>query len=713
VVAKHLRVWMFTGLWLISKLVMGQCVTPTLSTLTTTSCTMSLSWTPEPGALQYHVTYRKPGMPWTTVFVSDSSNLTITGLTPSTKYTVKMRAVYPGCFSAYTTPTNKKTTVSPAPVGLQADSTGHHEVWLSWEPVCGADSYTINWRKSSEIDWQTLSGITDPSGMVDSLPANKPYEARVIANCWYGSTAPSAIVSFHTTAYPIPDQPNIILIVTDDSRYDEYRPNGAPDYVELPAIERLANEGVNFAITTVPTPVCTPGRASIYTGLYPHANGAQLNAQAINPGIPTMAEILHDNGYYTAFVGKYGTGLGDPAGYDNWITSSKLTYINPPYRMNGVDTVFPGNLLEVYPQLCLQLLNEAPDDQPFLLTFCHRAPHDSITALPEHADLFAYDTMPFPDNFYEYANNYPSYYASWQLNWHPDTAETIEIKREKYRALKGVDQGVQLLYDWLEYRDQMDQTMIIYTSDNGFMEGEHLLDNKGMALHESLQVPLFIRYPARFSPATITNEIASVVDIMPTVLALAGITDTFGLHGLNLKDLAEGTVHRTEVLHQQTGIQILPDIRSVRSLEYLYSFHSCDNMVEEFFDLTTDPDENINQIYNPDYADIINVYREKLDSLRLAVNDTATLNIQNCHMVTDELRTANQNTALPWLLYPDVAIQLINALGSICLQSHITLEPQETIQIPVAHLPNGTYRLVMVHSNQVYQQQVQILHPYR
>jgi hypothetical protein len=102
---------------------------------------------------------------------------------------------------------------------------------------------------------------------------------------------------------------------------------------------------------------------------------------------------------------------------------------------------FPGNLLEVYPQLCLQLLNEAPDDQPFLLTFCHRAPHDSITALPEHADLFAYDTMPFPDNFYEYANNYPSYYASWQLNWHPDTAETIEIKREKIPGLKRCGSG--------------------------------------------------------------------------------------------------------------------------------------------------------------------------------------------------------------------------------------------------------------------------------
>lgn len=705
---------------------MSQCVTPTITTLTSGSCTLSLSWTAEPGAIQYHVSYRKTGTPWTTVFVSDSNNLTITGLLPSTKYTIKLRAVYPGCFSSFTSPTNKKTTTSPPPTGLQTDSTARHQVWLSWNPVCGADTYTIEWRKTGDLDWQSASGITEASWMIDSLPANKPYEARVTAQCWYGSTAPSGNITFNTQAYPEPEHPNIILIVTDDSRYDEYRVNGAPDYVELPAIERLSNEGVNFAITAVPTPVCSPGRAAIYTGLYPHANGVQLNAQAISPGIPTIAEILQSNGYYTAFVGKYGTGFGDPVGYNNWIISSQLTYINPPYRLNGIDTVFPGNLLEVYPQLCLELLNQAPDDQPFMLTFCHRAPHDSITALPEHADLFTYDTMPFPANFYPYENNYPNYYNSWQLKWHEDTLETIELKREKYRALKGVDQGIQKLYDWLEYRDLMDQTMIIYTSDNGFMEGEHLLDNKGMALHESLQVPLFIRYPAWFSPTNVTDEIASVVDITKTILDLAEIPDTFGLHGVNLKDLADGTISRTEVLHQQTGTQILPDIRSVRSLEYLYTFHSCDNLVEEFFDLTIDPQENINQIYNPDYADIINIYREKLDSLRQAVNDTAALTIQNCHMVSEDLRTAFTSTATPWLLYPNpadkwlrlqwgeasgpVSLQIVDALGRVCISSQLTASPYETMEIPVEQLPVGTYQVLIIHSSQLYQQQVQIIH---
>ncbi|HUM48261.1 MAG TPA: sulfatase-like hydrolase/transferase, partial [Chitinophagales bacterium] len=404
-------------------------------------------------------------------------------------------------------------------------------------------------------------------------------------------------------------------------------------WFETPAITRIAEEGVNFHITCPATSQCAPSRATFYTGLYPHNHGCIINGDHMNDSLPLIQQILKDNGYYTGFVGKYGQNLGTPQGFDWWAISLSDFYEDVIYTINDKDTFIAGHISDIYPQLALQFLNQVPEGKPFALFYFHRAPHGPIDPRPEDAVLYTTDPIPFPANFYKYTHDYPSFYYTSVYKWPYDSLETDTAKLLEYQAIAGVEDNTDTLTDWLESKNVLDKTFLMYTSDNGFIRGEHLLQGKGLAQDESLRLPLFIRYPKWFAAGTeISNEIAANIDIAPTLLELAGIPDTFGMDGVSLHQLYNHSVSRSEFFYEFGGTgTLIPPLRTVRSLQYKYTYYYCNSTTEEFFDLVNDPMENNNLINNDTYSPLIQTYREKLDSFRIAFGDYEPVPI-NCSL---------------------------------------------------------------------------------
>jgi arylsulfatase A-like enzyme len=192
----------------------------------------------------------------------------------------------------------------------------------------------------------------------------------------------------------------------------------------------------------------------------------------------------------------------------------------------------------------------------------------------------------------------------------------------EFQTLAGLEDNVTTFLSFLEQRGILDSTMVIFTSDNGYLKGEHQLEAKQIAQEESIRVPLFIRYPYWFPAGTVvTNEMAANIDIPLTMLHAAGIPEHLEWMALSLKKLYDQTVQRNYFFYEYAGESGSPTIRAIRSNQYKYVKHYCTNVTEEFYDLATDPKENVNLINNASFNSLISSYRFKLDSFRTAVGD--------------------------------------------------------------------------------------------
>lgn len=439
-----------------------------------------------------------------------------------------------------------------------------------------------------------------------------------------------------------PSLPNIIIILADDGRYDEYRPTGAPDWFVAPSIERIANQGANFTRAYVPTAMCAPSRASIYTGLYAHQHGADNNNTPYYDSLITIQQILEDQGYYTGFIGKYGQGFNAPNEFDYWINLESENYLNVNYNVNGVTTFIPGHTTDVLATFVNAFLDSTlvHSDQPFALFFFPLAPHPPAT--PRVEDKHAYDgqPIPFPTNFYAYDSLYPQFYYEGTSNWVKDSSETEDFIRERFCCLRGLDDNISDIFNFLDLYHEEDNTFMAYTSDNGYIYGQHLMRAKVFPIEEAIHVPLFVKYTPWFAPNTVvSNDLAEIIDLPATLLDLIGVEDTFGFEGISLHSLAAPDTLRHYVRYEYAGDDDgpggfnVPALRGVRSFNYLYSKANCDCFTEEFYDFSADPQQNQNEILNPDYQPLINQYRSILDSLMLAVDDTADLQMRNCEMI--------------------------------------------------------------------------------
>jgi len=438
------------------------------------------------------------------------------------------------------------------------------------------------------------------------------------------------------------DRPNIVFVMTDDARFDEFRPTGAPDWFVAPNIERIANEGANFTRTYASTPICGPSRASIYTGLYSHQTGTTNNGERFYDSLATIQEILHDQGYYTGFIGKYGNGFPSPVEFDYWVDiGDEEKYKSVWIKVNGVNVFVSGHITNAFNDYIDAFFDsvQVHSDKPFVLFFFPLAPHTPNTPRSTDAGLYMAEVAPFPENFYEYPSLYPDFYREAGSVWEKDTAATNKFIKDRFKCLIGVDDNMSHIFNYLDANGQTDSTFMLFTSDNGYINGEHRMRAKALPLDESIHVPLFVRYPTWFpEPVVIDNEILELIDIPKTLLNVAGIEDTFNFVGHSIKDLAEPDTMRHYAFYiyegsLPTAVFDVPDLRGVRGFNEAFYYSNCDCFTEEYYDFNADPQQNQNQILNPDYYQKVIEYRQILDSMRLSYNDTMPLLMTVCKLV--------------------------------------------------------------------------------
>ncbi|HKE43263.1 MAG TPA: sulfatase, partial [Steroidobacteraceae bacterium] len=420
-------------------------------------------------------------------------------------------------------------------------------------------------------------------------------------------------------------RPNIIFILLDDLRWDEV------DYpfVKVPNIHRIANEGVTFRNAFITTPLCSPSRASFLTGQYAHTHGITDNTDHSPRSyeLVTFPRLLHDAGYETAFIGKWHMGVDDSArpGIDYWVgMKGQGHYLDPELNVNGERRKYPGYFTDILNKFAVDFLKQ-PHAKPFLLYIAHKAVHPELTQYADgsvsdlgggqflpaerHKTLYAEDAIPHRASYGKAPQGKPALLR--QIGdlppLGPSTVTDDETIRNRLRMLASMDEGLGEMLAVLEAQKQLDNTLIIFTSDEGYFYGEHGLSaERRLAYEESIRIPLLMRYPKLIKAGSVLDQFALSIDIAPTVLAIGGAPAATDMHGRSLLPLLKGQriAWRDSVLVEYFSDKVFPRVvnmgyQAVRTQRWKYIHYVDLEGMDELYDLRTDPFEMSNVIAAP------------------------------------------------------------------------------------------------------------------
>jgi N-acetylglucosamine-6-sulfatase len=396
------------------------------------------------------------------------------------------------------------------------------------------------------------------------------------------------------------DRPNFLIIITDDQRYDtmEYMPNTQ---------QLIFDQGVTFSSGYVTTPFCCPSRASILTGLYAHNHDVHVNEDKLN--LPTLVADLHKNGYYTGIVGKYlNSWKGEPLPeFDYWVSffgGTVPNYYDPNLNINGKWEKKTGYITYLFKDYVIEFLKSASEQRkPFMLYFAPNAPHAPHTPLKEDKGLYT-DLPPvsYPNYNEADTSDKPLSISSKPLMTEEDSLQIEKTRMRQIQTLVSLDRSIGEIMQKLEETGELDNTVVIFISDNGKHWGEHRLSSKSTAYEESVKVPFAMRYPALIPTAYIESRLASNIDIAPTIYELSETKAPAIIDGLSLTKLfTPGAEWRKTLL-----LEAWPDRghwTAIHTGQYIYI--ETDNDLSEFYDLKIDPFEMDNKINDPKYQDLI------------------------------------------------------------------------------------------------------------
>jgi N-acetylglucosamine-6-sulfatase len=345
----------------------------------------------------------------------------------------------------------------------------------------------------------------------------------------FGAIVVSFVSIRSAIAQPSPpaDRPNIVFILADDPRWDSFACTGHP-FVKSPNIDRIANEGAKFTNYFVTTPLCSPSRASILSGMYVHKhgiidNGVLFDRTPQSMELKTVAQELQRSGYETAFIGKWH--MGDKPqprpGWDHWVAMpGHGVYIDCPLNEDGKDIKPKGYLTGVLNDFAVDYIKR-PHAKPYLLYLGERAWHDPFLPAERHKDLYAGEKIVRAPSVSDDLSGKPVLTQRRSL-MKPGEGPPSDAKMlDQLRTLAAVDESVGHIFDALEETGQLDNTVIIFSSDNGYFWGEHQLGDKRAAYEEGLRDPLLIRYPKLVKAGTVVRQLALNIDVAPTFLDLA------------------------------------------------------------------------------------------------------------------------------------------------------------------------------------------------
>lgn len=438
--------------------------------------------------------------------------------------------------------------------------------------------------------------------------------------------------------------PNILFIMSDDHAAHAVSAYGS-QINQTPNIDRIAASGTRFSNCFAVNSICTPSRAAILTGKYSHINGVTV-FNRFDGSQPHVAKMLRQAGYQTAIIGKWHL-FSDPTGFDYWnILPGQGRYQNPVMIEMGKTNVIKGYVTDVITDLSIQFLKNRDTTKPFLLLTHHKAPHREWTPDAKHAQMYDDADIPEPATFNDdyKGRSHAAAEATMQIGRDlkksdvkadpPAGLSDEALKKWNYqryikdylRCIASVDDNVGRLLDYLEQSGLSTNTIVIYTSDQGFFLGDHGWFDKRFMYEESLRMPFLASYPGVIKPGTVTDGMTLNVDFAPTFLELAGVKVPPEIQGRSIVPLLRGEhpndwrtsmYYRYYLYPQDHRVQPHYGVRNGR-YKLIY-FNKLDEW--ELFDLQKDPRELKNVYADPAYSDTVKQMKIELAALKKEVKD--------------------------------------------------------------------------------------------
>lgn len=482
-------------------------------------------------------------------------------------------------------------------------------------------------------------------------------------------------------------KPNIVVILTDDHSFQTIGAYGSP-YGATPNIDKLAREGMLFNKAFVANSICAPSRAILLTGKYSHKNGMRDNRDQFNIDQNIFPKELQHVGYQTAWIGKWHLGTY-PKGFNFWsVLPGQGQYYNPSLISMTGDTVrVEGYATDVITDLTIDWLEKRDRGQPFCVIVGEKAPHR--TWMPDTGDLGKFDHVkfPLPKSFFDQYDNRiaaamqdlsiektmlpgydlkmkssenniaanflrrmsPEQRRKWDEYYSGVEADMLKqnlsgraltewkfqrYMKDYYSTLLSLDRNIGKILRFLEEDDLTENTLVVYTSDQGFYMGEHGWFDKRFMYEESMRTPLIVRYPSGVRPGSRTESIVSNVDLAPTFLQLAGIPIPDAIQGRSMLPILEdpkNTTRKSAYYHyyEYPGEHSVLKHFGLRTERYkLIRFYDHKNFWE-LYDLKKDPSELHNIYGKPGMVSITRELKAQLRTFILENDDQEALQILN------------------------------------------------------------------------------------
>ncbi|MDO8587708.1 MAG: sulfatase [Armatimonadota bacterium] len=417
------------------------------------------------------------------------------------------------------------------------------------------------------------------------------------------------------------DRPNFVFILTDDQRYDAMSCAGHP-FLRTPNMDRVAKEGVRFTNAFVTISLCSPSRACFLTGQYAHRHGVVNNGNFKGQLPETFPQVLQKAGYETAYVGKWHMGnIDDPRpGFDHWVSfKGQGAYWDPLLNINGQRVQTNGYVTDLLTAQAVEWLKK-PKSKPFCLCLAHKAVHATFEPALRHSKLFEDVKIPRPASIRENLEGKPKWVREFQGTALAAKEDRLDNFIRNYnRTVVGIDDSVGRVLSTLESLGVLDNTVVIFTSDNGFFQGEHGLKDKRAMYEESIRIPFLVRYPKLVHPETVNDQMVLNIDICPTILDLAGAQPPNGTQGKSIRPLLKGKTSgwRTDFLYEyfREGGFAVPTNRGVRTRRWKYIEYPDSDNTPELYDLKNDPVEMRNLVNDASHAKTLAALKARLQKL--------------------------------------------------------------------------------------------------
>lgn len=483
---------------------------------------------------------------------------------------------------------------------------------------------------------------------------------------------PSTLRPARAAPPPPAARPNILYIMCDDHAAHSISAYGSV-VNKTPNMDRIAKDGMRFDRFFVTNSICTPSRAVMLTGKYSHLNGVP-GFNVFDGNQPTLAKYLHEAGYFTGVIGKWHLG-SEPTGFDRWtILPGQGVYYDPAWLDKDGRHVVKGYVTEITTDLAVNFLNDRPKDKPFFLMMHHKAPHRPWEPSPKYKAEFEAKKIPEPPTLYDdYATRTQGLKQNRQrvfddlnrrdlklvppadlpagpkrqqwFNVKP-TEVTVEVdgkqttltgdalnkwKYQRYMqdylgCVQSVDDSVGAMLDYLDKNGLRENTIVVYTSDQGFFLGDHGLFDKRYMYEESFKTPLLVRWPGVTKPGTTQSAIVGNQDFAPTFLTAAGLPVPADMQGKSFIPLLKGdrpadwrTSYYYRYYDEPSEHNTARHMGVRTETHKLIYFWKLDAW--EMYDLTKDPAELKNVYADPAYASVREDLKKEMYRLKKELKD--------------------------------------------------------------------------------------------